>query len=216
MLDQERIKSDSPSSVEVSCQVTSRLPTDYGEFIVKVYQEAVSGQECLALICGSLKSSDWVLTRVHSSCTTGDIFHSQRCDCGYQMKHSMELISERGSGIIIYSYQEGRGIGLVNKLKAYNLQDQGFDTYGANRELGFLEDERDYTIPAAILSHLGISKIKMLTNNPHKVKGLHSCGIKVKPVPLYKRKLSKDQHKYLYDKFSLGRHSISPEVFQVS
>lgn len=169
--------------------VSVNLPTDFGKFKLILYRDKIEKNPHLALIKGSLKlkdKNDSILVRVHSQCLTGDIFHSQRCDCGRQLQKAMEMIEKEGRGVLIYLPQEGRGIGLENKLKAYYLQEKKkLDTVDANLHLGFPEDLRDYGIGAQILADLGLTRIRLLTNNPRKVVGLEGYGIKiVKRVPI--------------------------------
>ena len=158
---------------------TTKLPTDYGDFTVVAYANDVDANVHLALVKGEIKKDDAVLVRVHSECLTGDVFGSKRCDCGEQLHTAMELINREGQGVILYMRQEGRGIGLVNKLKAYELQDKGLDTVEANIKLGFKPDLRDYGIGAQILVDLGIRKMRLMTNNPKKIVGLEGYGLKV-------------------------------------
>jgi len=155
------------------------LPTPYGVFKAVAFQNDIDNYEHLALIKGDLSPEKEVLVRVHSECLTGDVFNSLRCDCGEQLKRSMIKVQEEGLGVILYLHQEGRGIGLVNKLKAYGLQDKGLDTVEANVKLGFAPDLRDYGVGAQILSALGLKKIKLMTNNPKKMKGLEGYGLQV-------------------------------------
>jgi len=162
-----------------------KLPTKYGHFELVPFQEKLSGLEHMALIKGNFTSKDTILTRIHSACATGDLFGSLKCDCGEQLIRAMKLIENNGSGIIVYLQQEGRGIGLMNKMKAYKLQEEGMDTIEANLHLGFAPDERKYHIGAEILSDLGVKKLKLLTNNPDKILGLEQNGIQViKRIPL--------------------------------
>lgn len=178
----------------------TRLPTAYGEFRMFVYKSLIDGKEQIALVMGNVKGKKNVLVRVHSECLTGDLFKSQRCDCGEQLDKAFKAVAKKGIGVVLYMRQEGRGIGLVNKLKAYNLQDKGYDTVQANVKLGFSEDLRDYGIGAQILSDLGLTTIELLTNNPKKVIGLGGYGLSiVKMVPL-ETKPTKQNYKYLKTK----------------
>ncbi len=166
-------------------EVEINLPTEYGDFHMIGYKQTTNEMDHLALIKGTWKKDEPILVRVHSSCMTGDIFGSCRCDCGPQLHKSMQMIETAGKGVIVYMNQEGRGIGLLNKLKAYKLQEQGRDTVEANLELGFKADERDYGIGAQILRDLGVSKIKLMSNNPKKRTGLISYGLEiVENVPI--------------------------------
>jgi 3,4-dihydroxy 2-butanone 4-phosphate synthase/GTP cyclohydrolase II len=159
--------------------VDVKMPTDVGEFQLHAFKDTSNNQDHLALVKGEWKEDEPVLVRVHSSCLTGDIFGSCRCDCGPQLNTAMQMIEKEGKGVIVYMNQEGRGIGLVNKLKAYKLQEEGFDTFDANVKLGFKPDQRDYGIGAQILRALNISKMRLMSNNPKKRTGLIGYGLEV-------------------------------------
>ncbi len=173
-----RLKIDSLIEEEVSVD----MPTKYGNFKLVSFREKTNGFEHLALIKGSWQVGETVLTRVHSSCFTGDILGSFRCDCGDQLHRAMEMVEAAGKGVILYMNQEGRGIGLLNKLKAYKLQEEGLDTVEANIKLGFDMDERDYGVGAQILRYLGVTKLKLMTNNPKKRAGIQGYGLEISDV----------------------------------
>jgi len=192
----------------VKRQVEVNMPTDYGDFKLIDYSVETNGQEHLVLIKGEWEKDEAVLVRMHSSCVTGDIFGSCRCDCGEQLHQSMEMIEKEGKGVIVYLNQEGRGIGLLNKLKAYKLQEEGLDTVEANVELGFKVDERDYGVGAQILRDLGVRKIKLMTNNPKKRAGLIGYGLEiVENIPII---VESNPHnvKYLQTKRDKMGHSF--------
>ncbi|WBA80649.1 GTP cyclohydrolase II [Endozoicomonas sp. GU-1] len=165
--------------MSVSFVAESRLPTPYGEFIMYGFEDSGTGKEHLALTMGYVSQGGPVLARVHSECLTGDALFSMRCDCGPQLQAALERIAEEGRGVLLYLRQEGRGIGLLNKVRAYHLQDSGMDTVQANEELGFEPDMRKYDMCKTMLDHLGVSSLKLMTNNPRKVESLTNLGIQV-------------------------------------
>ncbi len=185
---------------------SSDFPTRYGNFTLHLYEDTIKKEHHIAIVKGDVKNKKNVLVRVHSSCLTGDTFHSLRCDCGEQLEKSLELIEKEKLGVLLYMHQEGRGIGLPNKIKSYMLQDKGLDTVEANIKLGFKPDLRDYGIGAQILSDLGLSTIQLLTNNPRKIAGLDGYGLKItKRVPIEVKPKTKIAKKYLLTKkYKLG------------
>ena len=187
---------------------TINLPTDYGKFEFHLYQSEFDDKQHIALTHGNYKDQDSVLVRVHSECLTGDVFSSKRCDCGIQLDSAMKAIVEEGSGAIIYLKQEGRGIGLKHKIKAYKLQESGLDTVEANEELGFPPDMRDYGIGAQILKDLGIKKLKVMTNNPKKLIGLEGHGIEISERVKMDINANPDNQKYLSTKKKKLGHMI--------
>jgi len=176
--------------------VQVKLPTRWGDFELIAYRQTTNDQEHLALIKGTWNKDENILVRMHSSCLTGDVFGSCRCDCGPQLQKSMEMIEKEGRGVIVYMNQEGRGIGLLNKLKAYKLQENGLDTVEANLELGFEMDERDYGVGAQILRDLGITKIRLLSNNPKKRAGLIGYGLEI--IENIAIEIESNEHNLLY------------------
>jgi len=177
--------------------VSVRLPTEYGEFTAVAFRERLTGKHHVALVMGSVDGVRDVLVRVHSECLTGDVFHSLRCDCGEQLDAALRAIAAEGRGVLLYMSQEGRGIGLLNKLKAYELQEQGLDTVDANLALGFAADEREWGIGNQILADLGLSTIRLLTNNPKKVSGLEAYGLKVTEQVPIEVPPNAENHRYL-------------------
>jgi 3,4-dihydroxy 2-butanone 4-phosphate synthase/GTP cyclohydrolase II len=176
-----RMKSESLIRREAS----AKLPTRYGMWKIHAYTSLVDGKEHVALVMGEINENEPVLVRVHSECLTGDVFGSLKCDCRAQLQRAMEKIAQEGKGVIVYLRQEGRGIGLVNKIKAYHLQDHGFDTVEANKRLGFPPDMRDFGIGAQILRDVGVRKMRLMTNNPKKLIGLEGYGLEiVERVPI--------------------------------
>ncbi len=189
-------------------EVSVKLPTEWGDFNLIAYKQKQTEEQHLALIKGEWEADEPVLVRVHSSCLTGDIFGSCRCDCGPQLHKAMEMIEKEGKGIIVYMNQEGRGIGLINKLHAYNLQENGLDTVDANIQLGFSPDTRDYGIGAQILRNLGVTKMRLLTNNPKKRAGLIGYGLEVTENVAIEIESNKHNELYLRTKRDRMGHTI--------
>lgn len=199
-----RMKTES----QVKRQVEVNMPTAYGDFSLVAFEELNTKEVHMALVKGTWQKDEPVLVRVHSSCVTGDIFGSCRCDCGPQLHAAMQMVSDEGKGVVLYMKQEGRGIGLLNKLKAYKLQEQGLDTVEANLQLGFDMDNRDYGIGAQILHHLGISKIRLITNNPKKRVGLMGYGLEIVDNVPIEIKPNPHNERYLLTKRDKLGHQI--------
>ncbi len=193
----------------VNREVEVRMPTDFGQFEAIAYTNLVDDKEHVALVKGKIDSNQPVLVRVHSECLTGDVFHSHRCDCGPQLAAALKQIHEAGSGVLLYMRQEGRGIGLLNKLKAYKLQEQGLDTVDANIKLGFAPDLRDYGIGAQILRDLGVRQIRLLTNNPRKIRGLEGYGLEVVERVAIQMEENEDNTRYLHTKQAKLGHMLT-------
>lgn len=188
--------------------VSTRLPTRFGEFDLHLYSNSLDQKEHLALVMGDLTSPEPVLVRVHSECLTGDLLGSTRCDCGEQLDRSLEMISGERRGVLLYMRQEGRGIGLLDKLRAYNLQDQGLDTVEANLALGHQADARDYDVAALMLKELGLTQIALLTNNPNKIEELQRLGIEiVERMPL-QGEVTPENERYLNTKVARMQHLL--------
>jgi 3,4-dihydroxy 2-butanone 4-phosphate synthase/GTP cyclohydrolase II len=188
--------------------VSVKLPTQWGDFMMHAYTQTTTGEEHVALTKGTWEKDEPVLVRVHSSCVTGDIFGSYRCDCGPQLHEAIKLIEKTGKGVLVYMQQEGRGIGLTNKLKAYKLQEEGRDTVEANLELGFKMDERDYGVGAQILNDLGVSKMKLISNNPKKRAGLIGYGLEITEVVSIEIESNPHNHFYLQTKKEKMGHNL--------
>jgi 3,4-dihydroxy 2-butanone 4-phosphate synthase/GTP cyclohydrolase II len=188
---------------------TAELPTELGAFRIVAYENRLDNETHVALVRGDIADGKDVLVRVHSKCLTGDVFHSARCDCGAQLDTAMSRIASEGRGVLLYLNQEGRGIGLANKIRAYELQDQGLDTVEANEKLGFKADQRDYGIGAQILSDLGIRTMRLLTNNPRKFVGLQGYGLSVSEAVPLEVPVGEHTRKYLKTKKDKLGHKLS-------
>ncbi|WP_409524677.1 GTP cyclohydrolase II [Nitrincola sp. MINF-07-Sa-05] len=192
----------------------SKLPTPWGVFTMVGFEDTATGKEHVALVCGDITTPEPVLARMHSECLTGDALFSLRCDCGFQLQEALRRISEEGRGVLFYLRQEGRGIGLLNKIRAYDLQDHGADTVEANEQLGFAADMRDYSICLPMMQHLGVTSVKLMTNNPRKVVALESAGVSVaERVPL---QVGKNRHNEGYLQTKMGKlgHMMTEEHFR--
>ncbi|WP_042349816.1 bifunctional 3,4-dihydroxy-2-butanone-4-phosphate synthase/GTP cyclohydrolase II [Bacillus massiliigorillae] len=193
----------------VKKEASVHLPTDYGSFQLIGYSNLLDDSEHVALVKGDIQTDEAPLVRIHSECLTGDVFHSKRCDCGPQLNRALEILEEEGSGVILYMRQEGRGIGLLNKLRAYELQEQGYDTVEANEKLGFPPELRNYALSAQILRDLGIEKVRLLTNNPDKIDGLTKYDIDVVDrVPIQISAVKENENYLTTKKIKMG-HLLS-------
>lgn len=193
---------------------SAKLPTRWGQFTIHGFVETASQQEHVALSYGQWESEDVVPIRIHSECLTGDSLFSTRCDCGFQLEKAMQNIVAEGKGVILYLRQEGRGIGLLNKIKAYNLQDQGLDTVEANEHLGFDADLRNYDICRLMLETLNIASVRLMTNNPKKIKALTDLGINVVERTPIDHGITDDNKKYLKTKTQKLGHEFDPHLFK--
>jgi GTP cyclohydrolase II len=194
---------------ELKSIVQSRIPTKYGEFTLHYFTNNIDEKEHIALVYGDITGRNNVPVRIHSECFTGDVLGSRRCDCGEQLDMALQLISDHGQGVLVYLRQEGRGIGLLKKLQAYNLQDQGLDTVDANIHLGHLADEREYTIAALILQKLQIKSVNLITNNPKKIDELNKLGIIVEQRISIETDYHHDNLEYLKTKVKKMNHLLS-------
>ncbi len=201
-----RTDTDTPS---VRRLTDARIPTADGEFALMLYENSEDDKDHLALVCGDVAGKEDVLVRTHSECFTGDVLGSLRCDCGEQLDASIRRVAEEGRGVVLYLRQEGRGIGLLDKLRAYNLQDEGYDTVEANRILGHGADERDYAIAARILDDLGVSSVRLLTNNPEKVEDLTERGIEISERAPLEPHVNQHNEDYLRTKANRMRHALN-------
>jgi 3,4-dihydroxy 2-butanone 4-phosphate synthase/GTP cyclohydrolase II len=197
------------SRAPVRRAATAKLPTEFGEFTIHVYEGAWVGGTHVALVRGEIGEGENVLTRIHSACLTGDIFHSARCDCGAQLHTALQLITQAGCGVLLYLNQEGRGIGLANKIRAYTLQDEGFDTVEANERLGFPADGRDYRVGVRILRDLGVRSTRLLSNNPRKLSSVTGDGLSVSERVPIEISASPASYRYLKTKRDKLGHLLS-------
>jgi GTP cyclohydrolase II len=196
--------------------VSARIPTDEAEFHLHLYHNNHDSKEHLALVLGDVAGEQEVLVRLHSECFTGDVLGSRRCDCGEQLDYAMQQIAAAGSGVLVYLRQEGRGIGLLDKLRAYNLQDEGYDTVDANLLLGHQADERDYTVAVRILEDLGVKSVRMLTNNPAKINTLRELGIDVSERLPVEPTVTAENAEYLFTKVTRMNHLFKCAIMPAS
>jgi 3,4-dihydroxy 2-butanone 4-phosphate synthase/GTP cyclohydrolase II len=204
------------SSLRVERKVRARIPTEDGEYSLYLYANNLDHKEHLALVMGEVQGKEDVLVRIHSECFTGDVLGSMRCDCGEQLRRAMQHIAAKGEGVLIYLRQEGRGIGLLDKLRAYNLQDEGLDTVEANLALGHQADERDYTVAARIIEDFDVRSVHLLTNNPSKIERLRELGVPVtRRVPL-EGTVTADNADYLITKAQRMHHMLNLDTLALS
>lgn len=196
-------------TTEVNNLVQTRIPTKHGEFVLHYFTNTIDDKEHVAFVYGDVTDKVQVPVRIHSECFTGDVLGSRRCDCGEQLDTALQLISEHGFGVLIYLRQEGRGIGLLKKLQAYNLQDQGMDTVDANIHLGHLPDEREYTLAALMLENLKIRTIRLITNNPNKIQQLQALGVNVEGRIAIETESNCDNREYLQTKADKMDHILN-------
>ncbi len=194
--------------MSVKFAASAKLPTQWGDFTLHGFEDEATGKEHVALVCGDISGEQPVLCRLHSECLTGDCLFSLRCDCGPQLQYAMQTIGEAGRGVILYLRQEGRGIGLLNKIKAYELQDGGADTVEANEQLGFAADGREYEICKPMLEHLGLSSLRLLTNNPAKISAVESMGFSVDEIVPVKTGANAHNENYLQVKVDKMGHLL--------
>lgn len=196
-------------ALHVKRMVSARIPTDQAEFQLHLYHNNKDDKEHLALTLGGVESNTHVLVRVHSECFTGDVLGSRRCDCGEQLNAALYEIANHGQGVLVYLRQEGRGIGLLDKLRAYNLQDEGYDTVDANLQLGHQADERDYSVAAEILEDLGVRSVRLLTNNPIKIERLRELGVDVVERVPVEPTIHAENASYLHTKVTRMNHLLN-------
>lgn len=194
--------------MSVKFAASAKLPTQWGDFTLHGFEDEATGKEHVALVCGDISGEPPVLCRLHSECLTGDCLFSLRCDCGPQLQYAMQTIGEAGRGVILYLRQEGRGIGLLNKIKAYELQDGGADTVEANEQLGFAADGREYEICKPMLEHLGLSSLRLLTNNPAKISAVETMGFSVDEIVPVKTGANAHNENYLQVKVDKMGHLL--------
>jgi len=195
-------------TIAINNLVQTRIPTKYGDFVLHYFSNTQDDKEHVAFVFGDVKNKEAVPVRLHSECFTGDVFGSRRCDCGEQLDTALRLISEHGFGVLLYLRQEGRGIGLLKKMQAYNLQDEGMDTVDANIHLGHLPDEREYTIAALMLDNLQLKSIQLITNNPDKIQQLENLGVKVTQRIAIEIDSNTDNRSYLQTKVDKMDHLL--------